>query len=154
MSEEKKKVSILEQYLKQLEKDRQNENKDFPDDTTLEEKDKEAYQQKLEELRNDPLDLEVQFQAQKQMRVLDEAQMKEIGKIKDEDVKLVVRHAYCEDCGAELISKTPAMFNPYTLEKICKHTCEKCGKVFNLEYAYPRTVYLNNDGVEINAFGL
>lgn len=150
-----KKVSILEQYLKQLEEDRQNENKDFPDDTTLEESDKEMYEQTLDELRNSSLDLEAQYQERKkQMCVLNEAQMKEKEKIKDEEVKLIVRHAYCDECGEELISKTPSMFNPFTFEKICKHTCDKCGKVFNLEYAYPRAVYLNNEGIEINAFGL
>jgi hypothetical protein len=73
--------------------------------------------------------------------------------IVEERVIPYVRHIYCT-CGVELISKTPPMFNPYTLQKICKHTCEKCGKVYNLEYAYPMVVYRNEENKEILAYGL
>ena len=46
----------------------------------------------------------------------------------------------------------PGMFNPFTFEKVCKHTCKKCGKNYNLEFAYPRLVFLDNNGEEIPAF--
>ena len=58
--------------------------------------------------------------------------------------KVIVKHAYCEECGEELVSQAPPMFNPFTFERICKHTCTKCGKVYNLDFAYPRLAFINN----------
>lgn len=45
-----------------------------------------------------------------------------------EITKITVKHAYCTDCGTELVSAGPTMFNPFTMEKQNIHTCEKCGK--------------------------
>ena len=88
-----------------------------------------------------------------EMKRLNETEMEDANLTKDEEVdKLVVRRAFCQNCGEELISKTPQLFNPYTLESICKHTCSKCGSNFNLEYAYPRIVFLDKNGEEIKAF--
>ena len=84
---------------------------------------------------------------------MNESSMEEKGLIKNSDVnKIIIKHAYCEECGEELISDAPPMFNPFTFEKVCKHTCKKCGKVYNLEFAYPRLVFLDNNGEEIPAF--
>ena len=57
-----------------------------------------------------------------------------------------------EECDEELISNAPPMFNPFTFERICKHTCTKCGKIYNLEFAYPRLAFINNNGEELPAF--
>lgn len=64
--------------------------------------------------------------------------------------EIVVKHAYCENCGKELKTNTPAMFNPYTKEKHCIHVCE-CDKIFDLEYAYPRLVFIDEKNNEIFA---
>ena len=77
-----------------------------------------------------------------------------INLIKNEDVDhIIIKHFYCPECGEELISKAPPMFNPYTFERICLHEC-KCGKRYNLDYAYPRFVLINKEGDEINAYGI
>jgi rRNA maturation protein Nop10 len=84
---------------------------------------------------------------------MSENEMAEKELIKEEDVeKIIVKHAYCSECGEELISNAPPMFNPFTFERVCKHTCTKCGAIFNLEYAYPRLAFMNNKGEEIPAF--
>lgn len=152
---EQNKGSILEQYMNQLKIDRENENDEFPEDSMLSENEREEYKNLLKELRDKTSEVEEQYlEKKREMQTVTEKQMCDNGSITDEEVSVRVRHAYCDACGEELISNCPPMFNPYTMEKICKHTCSKCGKVFNLEYAYPRTVFINVDGKEINAFGL
>lgn len=85
---------------------------------------------------------------------LSEEEMVNQSLITSQDVtSVIVKHAYCQECGEELISDVPPMINPYTLEHICRVKCNKCGKLYNLEYAYPRLVLLDNNGNEIPAFG-
>lgn len=87
------------------------------------------------------------------LKKMDENEMENSFLIKDEEVKkIVVKHAFCEDCGEELISKAPPMFNPFTLERICKHECSKCGKIYNLEFAYPRLAFYGISDEEIPAY--
>lgn len=147
-------MGILDEYRTQVAKDKEKVNNDFPENSTLSEKDRSEYEKCLNELRNNSNDIENAYkQRMAQMKKMNEKEMEESNMIKvEEDVKFFVKHVYCEDCGEELISKTPQLFNPYTLESICKHTCSKCGKVYNLEHAYPRIVFLNNKGEEIPAF--
>lgn len=59
-----------------------------------------------------------------------------------------VKRAYCPQCGNELVSQFPAMFNPFTQEKQCIHKCS-CGKMYNLEYSYPRIVFSDENNKEI-----
>lgn len=66
-----------------------------------------------------------------------------------EEIK--VKRAYCPECGEELISKLPPMFNPFTQERQCIHKCNKCEKVYNLDYSYPRLLFLDKNGNEIFA---
>lgn len=147
-------MGILDQYKMQLAKDRENENNDFPEDSNLNESQRSEYEEKLKELRNSECDMEAIYRkAISEMKKMSEAQMEESSMIRvEDDIKVSVKHAYCEECGEELISNVPLMFNPYTLEKMCKHTCSKCGKTYNLEYAYPRLVFTDNKGNEIPAF--
>lgn len=147
-------MGILDEYRTQVAKDKEKVNNDFPENSTLTEKDRSEYEKCLNELRNNSNDIENAYkQRMAEMKKMNEKEMEESNMIKvEEDVKFFVKHVYCEDCGEELISKTPQLFNPYTLESICKHTCSKCGKVYNLEHAYPRIVFLNNKGEEIPAF--
>lgn len=72
--------------------------------------------------------------------------------IKSNDYEPVVIKAYCPECGKEIISTSPVIFNPYTLDKICRYDCE-CGWKGNLDYAYPRFVMRNkNTGDEIEVY--
>lgn len=147
-------MGILDDYKAQLEEDRKNENKNFPEDSKLNESQREEYEKCLNELRNNTNDIEQVYKRKKaEMKQMTEALMEDENLIKNEEVKkVVVKHAYCEECGEELISDAPPMFNPFTFEKVCKHTCKKCGKNYNLEFAYPRLVFLDNNGEEIPAF--
>ena len=143
-------MGILDDYELEYEKDKKNENNDFPEGSELKEEQRKDYEDILNKLRNRQDDIRNAFNSMKNMN---EEEMTANELIKEEDVKkVVVKHAYCDECGEELISKTPPMFNPYTLEKICKHTCAKCGKTYNLEYAYPRLAFINENNEEIQAF--
>lgn len=147
-------MGILDDYKAQLAEDREKEDKIFPENSHLTESQREEYQKRLQELRNNANDMEnVYRKKMAEMRQMTEHEMTDNDLIKEEDIeKIIVKHAYCSECGEELISNAPPMFNPFTLERVCKHTCTKCGAIFNLEYAYPRLAFINNKGEEIPAF--
>lgn len=147
--------SILEDYMKQLKEDKQNEDYSLPEGNEWNETERTEFKKKLDELRNSKNDMENIYKAKKaEMRQLTEKEMTDKELIKDDEVKqIIIKHAYCEDCGEELISQAPPMFNPFTFERVCKHTCSKCGKVYNLEHAYPRVAFIDNNGNELVAFG-
>jgi formylmethanofuran dehydrogenase subunit E len=148
-------MGILDEYKLQFAKDKENEDKMFPNDSKLDESQRSEYEKCLNDLRNNPNSIEnVYHKKMSEMKQMSESEMMEQSLIKNEDVeKVIIKHAYCSECGEELISKAPPMFNPFTFERICKHTCEKCGAVYNLDFAYPRVAFINNNGDEINAFG-
>ena len=143
-------MGILDKYKKQLEEDKKHEDASFPEGSQLKEEDREEYIKALKELRNNPNDMENAYKAKMaEMKKIPEKDMV----IRDEVVeKVIVKHVYCEECGEELVSQVPPMFNPFTFERICKHTCTKCGKVYNLDFAYPRLAFINNKGEELPAF--
>ena len=147
-------MGILDKYKEQLEKDRKDENISFPEGSQLKEEQREEYVKVLKELRNNSNIMENTYRAKMaEMKKMSENDMESNKLITDETVeKVIVKHAYCEDCGEELISNAPPMFNPFTFERVCKHTCTKCGKIYNLEFAYPRLAFIDNKGEEIPAF--
>lgn len=147
-------MGILDKYKEQLEKDRKNENVSFPEGSQLKEEQREEYVKALKELRNNSNDMENTYRAKmSEMKKMSENDMESNKLISNETVeKVIVKHAYCEECGEELISNAPPMFNPFTFERVCKHTCAKCGKIYNLEFAYPRLAFIDNKGEEIPAF--
>lgn len=69
-----------------------------------------------------------------------------------QEAKPIVIRAFCPVCGEEIINETPALFNPFTLQKVIKYQC-KCGWKANLEYTYPRVVFATENGVEIPCYG-
>lgn len=147
-------MGILDKYKAQLEEDKKNENVSFPEGSQLKEEQREEYVKALKELRNNSNDMENTYRAKiAEMKQMSENDMENNNLINNETVKqVIVKHAYCEECGEELISDTPPMFNPFTFERICRHTCKKCGKLYNLEFAYPRLAFMNNKGEELPAF--
>ena len=140
-------MGILDKYKAQLEEDKKNENGSFPEGSQLKE-------EQREELRNNSNDMENTYRAKiAEMKQMSENDMENNKLISNETVeKVIVKHAYCEECGEELISNVPPMFNPFTFERVCKHTCKKCGKIYNLEFAYPRLAFIDNKGEELPAF--
>ena len=144
--------SILERFKKQVEEDRLNENNELPKDTSLTNPmDKKEYEKRLEALRNSEIDIENQYkQAMNRLIHLKENELSNSDNIKEIEItKITVKHAYCTDCGTELVSVGPTMFNPFTMEKQNIHTYDKCGKKYNLEYAYPRFVFYDENNNEV-----
>mgnify|MGYP002624297620 CR=1 FL=1 len=155
-------MGILDNYKRQLEEDRLKEDADFDmpsfDDDIADKLsanvDKEAVAKRVKELRNDPNDMEVQYKKfQEQYPKIHEETFTDNDKLKTEKVTVSVIRAYCPNCGKEIVSKFPIMFNPYTGEKIGRYDCE-CGFKANLDYAYPRVAYFNENGEEIKAFNV
>ncbi len=147
-------MGILDKYKAQLEEDKKNENVSFPEGSQLKEEQREEYVKTLKELRNNSNDMENTYRTKMaEMKQMSESDMESNKLINNEMVeKVIVKHAYCEECGEELISNAPPLFNPFTFERICKHTCAKCGKIYNLEFAYPRLAFIDNKGEELPAF--
>lgn len=150
-------MGILDQYKKQLEEDRKTENDNFSEDFNIEvdEDYKEQYKKELHKQRADIFDNEKQYTERINNTLIRlHENEKSANLIKNEDVdRIIVKHFYCPECGKELVSKAPPMFNPFTMERICLHECQ-CGKRYNLDYAYPRFVLINKEGQEINAYGI
>lgn len=147
-------MGILDKYKAQLEEDKKNENVSFPEGSQLKEEQREEYVKTLKELRNNSNDMENTYRTKMaEMKQMSESDMESNKLINNEMVeKVIVKHAYCEECGEELISNAPPLFNPFTFERVCKHTCAKCGKIYNLEFAYPRLAFIDNKGEELPAF--
>lgn len=144
-------MNILDEYLK--EKNRtQSSDEEFIGYNEMTQEEKKYFKEQKEESFD--FDVEQQYRKFHQTYVKkSESEMVEGNEIIDEDVRVVVRHAKCPICGRELISTSPVIFNPFTQEKIAKHDC-KCGYKCNLEYAYPRVVFINNENKEVNAFSV
>ncbi len=67
------------------------------------------------------------------------------------NVTPVVIRAYCPKCGKEIVSNSPTLYNPFSLEKVNMYKCD-CGFEGNLEYAYPRVVFVDENNNDINAY--
>lgn len=166
-------MGILDQYKKALAEEK--ENMDFPTDSELTEKDKEAYETALKKMRKGEYSTDEVNEAinnsQKNManlggkhngganekaikvnmeRVTDETLLKEnlLREISISDIKVI--RAYCPKCGKELVSKAPAMYNPFTMERVCIHEC--CDTKYNLDRTYPHIAFYDEDGSEIESY--
>ena len=145
--------SILDEYKKQSELDKQKTEIEAPEGVNYTPEQFKRYQEEVKKLREDPNDIEnVYRKFHETHRPLSEEELDGAGFTKIEEIKqIVVKRAYCPNCKREITSKVPMMFNPYTLEKIAKYNCE-CGSNFNMEHSYPRIMYIDNEGKEINVF--
>jgi predicted RNA-binding Zn-ribbon protein involved in translation (DUF1610 family) len=68
------------------------------------------------------------------------------------DVRPVLVKGYCPKCGKEIVSVCPPMYNPFTFEKRNVHKCGNCGWTGNLEYSYPRIVFVDANNNEYEAY--
>lgn len=144
---------------------------------------KVAFERKVDEIRNSMYDSKVQAYGEKvireeqQMKIQEKVeelqvpnntirgQIQQLTKIVenellekglihfDQNIQLAVIRAACPNCGTELTTDVPKMFNPFTGESLSKHVCKNCQSAYNLEYAYPRLAIFGADGKEIKAFG-
>lgn len=135
-------MDILSEYKKQLEKDKlveELEDSKLSDDV----------RKRIEEIRNDPNSIENQYKRFHEVYTkYTESELESLKLIKEEEVKPIIKRAYCPECGKEIEFKFPIMINPYTNERIGRYDCP-CGNKLNLEYSYPRIVFINKDGEEI-----
>lgn len=169
-------MGILDQYKKAIEAE--GEDMSFPSNGVgMDENDREIYEATLKKMRNGDFSKseidEAISNSKKNMAELDEThnggineqsmriqltrvtddELIEQGLLKStpiSDIKII--RAYCPKCGKEMISKSPALYNPFTMEKICKHEC--CGVTYNLDKTYPHIAYYDENGEEIIAYGL
>ncbi|MCD8206590.1 MAG: hypothetical protein LUD72_01490 [Bacteroidales bacterium] len=149
--------NILDEYKRRLDADNENEDFDLPEDVAMSSDDMEAYREELKKQREKirEYDLSHQQRRANSMTQMTEKELIEMGKLAHVPIKDIrVAKVYCPDCGEELKADGPMMYNPYTGEKIAKHTCRGCGKVYNLEYAYPRLMFVDENGNEARAYGL
>lgn len=145
--------SILEEYMKQVNLDKENEDNSLPsyDENGIDKQfhsigDMDNYVSKLSEMRNDPNDMANRFH--KQYPHMSENELSKSNCIKIETITAKVIHAYCPECGRELICKHQPLLNPYANEKIAKHECI-CGYKANLDYAYPRIEYTDSNNNKV-----
>lgn len=156
MANNEKTEGILKKFMQQLTEDNSKMDEALPQGSRpMSAEEHEVYVQKLRELRNSEHSPENVYQKKMQEMVrVSEKELFEKGKIESVDVSQVkVLKAFCPQCGKEVTSLAPTMFNPYTQEKVCRYTCPDCGAVYNFEHAYPRFVFLDKDGNIIEAFG-
>ena len=70
-----------------------------------------------------------------------------------QEVKPMVIRAFCPVCGEEIANEVPVLYNPFTLKKVVKYECKTCNWKANLEYTYPRVVFVTAEGEEIACYG-
>ena len=150
-------MGLLDDYQKMVEEDKQNLNDNAPvDGIEMTEEEQKQYEKRLNEMReeidkNEDCGINCEKAWNKEIRPLD--------KYKEEDLKTewsivvtpMIKRAYCPECGKEIISRGPVMYNPFTFEKTCPHKCE-CGWRGDLEYSYPRVVFVTENGEQIEAY--
>ena len=99
-------MGILDQYKKQLEEDRKNENDNFSEDFNIEvdEDYKEQYKKELHKQRADIFDNEKQYTERiNNTLVRLHEDEKSANLIKNEDVdRIIVKHFYCPECGKKI----------------------------------------------------
>lgn len=152
-------MGFLDDYRKQVEIDKAEQNDDLPQeksgvDVVRDEEYQDAYKKELKRLRNDPNDIENAYRKfqEEYIRISEEQLDTEYSEqISFIEPSILIKRFMCPKCGKEIISKSPVMYNPFTLEKVAKHECE-CGFKCNLEYAYPRLMAFDDYGNEIVAY--
>lgn len=150
-------MGILDEYKKAVEADVKNQNNDAPvefycDEMTEEEH--KMYEKRLNEMReeiskndNFGVDCEKAFSVEDPYEKVDEKCLK-IDSVK---ATAMIKKAYCPKCGKEIVNTIPPLYNPFNYEKVNRFECD-CGWKANIEYSYPRVVFVTDDGTEIEAF--
>lgn len=149
-------MGVLNDYIKQAAIDKSEQNSNFPtgNASDCDSEYKGKYEEELENLRNDPNDIEIayrKFQEEFVKITEDKIDTDYADCVEYVTPKVVVKQFKCPKCGKYIVSESPVMYNPFTLEKIAKHECG-CGFKCNLEYAYPRLMVLDENGNEIVAY--
>ncbi len=164
-------MGLLDDYQKQLEEDRLNENYDLENANPMTDEEYEAYKNEVDSIReqmreqeslkstrvenksypNSEIGVKQEVQYNEHVYTMDELNVveNELSKI---GLKLSLRTAKCPFCGADIISKAPTMVNPFTFETRTPYTCESCGSNFMTDRAYPQVVVTDENNNEIKVF--
>ena len=148
-------MGILDDYVKMAEEDKANLNNDAPvEGVRMTDEEYKMYEKRLNEMRDEIDNSDCSVDCEKAWN----GGVKPLDKCKESDLKIeslkvtpVVKVAHCPVCGKEIISRGPVMYNPFTYEKSCPHVCE-CGWKADLEFSYPRVVFVLEDGTEVEAY--
>lgn len=148
-------MGLLDDYKKMVEEDEKNLNNDAPvDGIEMTDEEMKMYEKKLNEMCEEIKNNDCMDDGKNDY----DAEIKPLTKYKEEDLKTeyvkvtpMVKRAYCPECGKEIVNRGPVMYNPFTFEKTCPHKCE-CGWKGDLEYAYPRVVFVTENGTQIEAY--
>lgn len=142
--------SILDRFKEQYEQDKLNENYDLPEDSApMTDADMDDYKKMLDAIRNDENDMERAYNKfHQEFKRVTESELK----TSITNPMVAVKRAYCPECGKEIICTMPVMINPYTMERIGRYDCS-CGARLNLEYSYPRVIYLDENMNEMKVWG-
>lgn len=148
-------MGLLDDYKKMVEEDEKNLNNDAPvDGIEMTDEEMKMYEKKLNEMREKIKNDDCMDDGKNDC----DAEIKPLTKYKEEDLKTeyvkvmpMVKRAYCPECGKEIVNRGPVMYNPFTFDKTCPHKCE-CGWKGDLEYAYPRVVFVTENGTQIEAY--
>ena len=148
-------MGLLDDYQKMVEEDKQNLNDNAPvDGIEMTEEEQKLYEKRLNEMREEiDKNEDCGINCEKCCEVEDPYVKVAEKDIKTEFVKVtpMVKKAYCPECGKEIINTLPPMYNPFSFEKLNRFECD-CGWKANLEYSYPRVVFVTDSGEEIEAF--
>lgn len=144
-------MSILSKYLSQVKEERDLEEIEGInlDDINVSDSEKEQLIKEIKRIREDPNDIANRFH--NEYKSISENDLDIKGLTSEIKVSVKIKRAFCPNCGKELISKSNPINNSYNVERIAKHECE-CGYKANLEYAYPRVMFIDENGVEIKGF--
>lgn len=150
-------MGILDEYKKAVEDDVKNQNNDAPVEfygEEMTEEERKMYEKRLNEMReqisnkdNFGVDCEKAFNVEDPYKKVEEKDLK------TDYVKVtpMIKRAYCPECGKEIVNTLPSMYNPFSFEKVNRFECD-CGWKANLEYSYPRVVFVTDNGTQIEAF--
>lgn len=150
-------MGLLDDYQKMVEEDKQNLNDNAPvEGLEMTADELEEYKKRLNEMRKEieeNEDCSVDCEKACNNTVSDPYERIFENDLKTECVKVtpMVKKAYCPECGKEIINTLPPMYNPFSFEKLNRFECD-CGWKANLEYSYPRVVFVTDSGEEIEAF--
>lgn len=153
-------MGILDDFKAAYEESQATQNNDLPEGAApMTEAEKESYIQELKKQRDAIAEFD-DTPAPQPMTAEDAVAefRKTHPKVEEKDlaigtmpVKPVLKRAFCPQCHKEIISAAPVMFNPFTFEKLAPYKCE-CGWHADLDYAYPRVVFVDNDNNEFEAY--
>lgn len=150
-------MGLLDDYQKMVEEDEKNLNNNAPvDGIEMTEDEMKEYEKRLnkmrEEIKNNE-DCGIDCEKAYENSFQDPYEKINESDLKTEYVKVtpMVKRAYCPKCGKEIINTLPPMYNPFSFEKINRFDCD-CGWKANLEYSYPRVVFVTENGTQIEAY--